>query len=290
MSTVQEYAWAKLNLTLDVTGRMADGYHSVATVMQTVTLRDDVQVALTETGEVTARSNISFLPADERNIAVKAARLFLRTIGRPDLGAEITMEKRIPIGAGMGGGSTDGAAVLRALNRLTGAGMSAEQLETLARELGSDVPFCVRGGTALGTGRGDVLTPLPPLPDCHLVIAKPAFSISTPTLYAQIDGVRRRCHPDTDGVTSALAAGDLRGVALRLFNVFEGVLPRKFSQVLALRSQLLDLGALGAVMTGTGSAVFGLFDGETSADAARGQLAREYDTCVLCRPQPALPV
>ena len=164
MNEIGEKAYAKLNLSLDVLGKLPGGYHEMKMVMQTASLRDDVRITLNGSGEITARTNFGFLPKDERNIAVKAAKAFFDAAGMPGQGAEIHLHKRIPVGAGLGGGSADAAAVLRGLNTLTGAALSPERLEALGAALGSDVPFCIRGGTKLAVNRGETLLPAPPMP------------------------------------------------------------------------------------------------------------------------------
>jgi len=281
-----ERAHAKLNISLDVVSKAKNGYHDMRMVMQSVDFGDDIDIELTD-GEFFIDPGQSYLPADGRNLALKAAMLFLEGSGR---GARIRVTKRSPVGAGMGGGSSDAAAVLRALNKLTGAGKSAAELCQMAETLGSDVPFCIQGGTALAEGRGEILTALPPLPDCHIVIAKPAFAISTPALFARIDGRKSRMHPDTAGILAALEAGDLVGVSHRMFNVFEDVLPRNYAEIGAIKSELLSKGALGAVMTGTGSAVFGLFDREDAARQAYEALRPRYEECCLTRPSPRIEI
>lgn len=275
-----ERAYAKLNLSLDVLGKSDDGYHDMRMVMQSIAFGDDIDVELTD-GAFTIDPGQPYLPADGRNLAMKAAMLFLDGTGR---GAHIRVTKRSPVCAGMGGGSSDAAAVLRALNRLTGAGMSEAALCAMAEGLGSDVPFCVAGGTQLAEGRGEKLRALPPLPDCAIVIVKPAFSISTPQLFTQIDARRSRMRPDTAGICAALEAGQLAEVSRRLYNVFEDVLPHQWAEVFTIKSALLSGGALGAAMTGTGSAVFGLFDNETAARRCHETLARRYAECWLTRP------
>ena len=290
MKETTEKAFAKLNISLDVTGRRPDGYHDMRMVMQTVTLCDDVSVSLREDGAVHARTNLRYLPCDERNIAVKAARAFFAKAEMKNAGADIGIRKRIPVCAGMGGGSSDGAAVLRALNRLCGKPFSLPELEALGASLGSDIPFCVAGGTALAEGRGEVLSPLPDLPACRFVIVKPRFSVSTPELFSKLDRSPVKRHPDTDGIVSAIRAGDLPGVCRRMYNVFEDVLPPKPDDVAVIKSRLLDCGARGAMMTGTGSAVFGVFDSEAAAEAARAALSKSYGEVFLSAPQRRLSV
>ena len=281
---ITEKAFAKLNLSLDVTGKRPDGYHDLVMVMASVDLADDVTVSLRHDGAVTAESSFPWLPRDERNLGVRAAKAFFSALGDESLGADIRMVKRIPVGAGMAGGSTDAAAVLRALNALTGAGLGEEQLREIALAVGSDVPYCVSGGMALARGRGEILTPLPELPECHVVICKPAFSVSTADLFRQIDDRAIRTRPDTAGLTASLERGDLGGVARRMYNVFEDALPRSSGEIAVIRGKLLDSGALGAIMTGTGSAVFGLFDRRETAERAFAVLSRQYKDCFLTRP------
>lgn len=285
MNMTQEKAWAKLNLSLDVAERREDGYHNMVMIMQTVSLHDDVTVSLTSEAGVRARSNFSFIPGDERNLAVRAAQRLLETVGRPERGVLIDLQKNIPVGAGMGGGSSDAAAVLRALNRLLGAPLSVAELEVLAASVGSDVPFCVAGGTALATGRGERLSPLPPVPDCIFVVCKPSFSVSTPELFKKLDQTGTHHHPDTAGLLRALEQRDLRSLCRRMYNVFEDVGDRRLRAVSAIKSALLDFGALGAVMTGTGSAVFGVFPPEADAAPICTRLRQEYGFC-----EPALAV
>ena len=278
MTTLQEKAWAKLNISLDVAERRADGYHDMTMVMQTVSLCDEVSIAFNESGRVQARSSLSFVPGDERNLAVRAALCYLRETGHEGQGMLITLDKRVPVGAGMGGGSSDAAAVLRALNRHYGA-LSQDELETLSVQVGSDVPFCVRGGTALATGRGEKLESLPDMPDCAFLICKPDFSISTPELFRRLDQSSARCHPDTAGLVAALEAGSLDQVCRRMYNVFEDIDDRRMRTVKKIKSSLLDYGALGAVMTGTGSAVFGVFRPDAVPDEAIHALRKEYSFC-----------
>lgn len=277
-------AHGKLNLSLDILGRTPDGYHDLRMVMQSVQFGDDLSVELRTDGRFTVDPGQNYLPADGRNLAVKAAKLFLEGTG---LGADIRVTKRIPVCAGMGGGSADGAAVLRALNRLTGRNMSVEELCRFGLQVGSDVPFCVMEGAALAEGRGEKLTPLPPLADCAIVICKPAFAMSTPELFVRSDSRKSRLRPDTAGIVAALEAGDAAGVARRMYNVFEDVLDRRQGEIPAIKSALMDMGATGAVMTGSGSAVFGLFPDDSAARAAHEALSARYKECYLTRPCPA---
>ena len=285
MREIREKAYAKLNLSLDVTGRREDGYHEMLMVMQTVSLCDDIRIRIHESGPVRAESNLSFVPCDERNLAVKAALCYLEAVGEPGRGMQIVMQKKIPVGAGMAGGSSDAAAVLRGLNRYFGNRLSRKELEELACSVGSDVAFCVAGGTALAKGRGEVLEDLQPMPDCHLVICKPEFSVSTPELFKKLDASHRHNHPDTPGILHALEQGQLRELCLRMYNVFEEVEDRRMRTVAQIKGKLLDHGALGAIMTGTGSAVFGVFEEEENAVRACRVLGKEFRFSCVARPQ-----
>lgn len=288
MREIREKALAKLNLSLDVTARREDGYHDMLMVMQTVSLCDDVRLRLRSDGVITVATDLRYLPCDERNIAWKAATAFFAATDRKNLGVDITIKKHIPVCAGMGGGSADGAAVLRGLNTAVGAPMNAMQLEELAATVGSDIPFCIRGGTALAEGRGEILTALPPLPDCHIVICKPRFSVSTPVLFAELDKNELRTHPDTPGMLDALQKGELTGVCRRLGNVFEDVLPTSRDDVDEVKRILTEHGALGCLMTGTGSAVYGIFDSTVKAFEAKARLLRRYREVFMAVPRAAL--
>ena len=278
-----EKAYAKINISLDVTARRSDGYHDMAMIMQTVSLCDDVRLSFCEGETISARTNLHFIPGDERNLAVRAAKKYFEATDEPERGLCIHIHKRIPVGAGMGGGSADAAAVLRGLNRAFDNRLGAERLEELAAEVGSDVAFCVRGGTMLAHGRGELLSELPDMPKCIFVICKPQFSISTPELFRKLDQVSLRRHPDTAGLISALEQGNLRELCFRMYNVFEDVNDRRMRTVAAIKSVLIDKGALGAVMTGTGSAVFGVFSDKTEAEGAREELKREHGFCCLAK-------
>ena len=282
--SVQEFAFAKLNLTLDVTARREDGYHDMVMVMQTISVTD--RITIEESGEsgIRVRCNYRYVPTDERNLAVKAAKIFLRAAGEEDRGIQIQMEKSIPVGAGMAGGSADAAAVLRGLNRLLGRRFDRLELEKLAEEIGSDVPFCVAGGTALARGRGEVLEDLAPMPECQIVVCKPGFSISTPELFRKLDQAGLKRHPDTEGMLEALRNQDLKAMSVRMYNVFEEVDDRRMRSVAEIKSVMLDYGALGAIMTGTGSAVFGVYSDRNMAEKCAEELHREHRFCKVAEP------
>ncbi len=282
---IKERSCAKLNLTLDVTGLLPNGYHSVRSIMQSTDFGDELTL---EPGgsEWRAESNLKYLPTGGANLAVRAALLFREATGKGPEGGLIRINKRIPVCGGLAGGSGNAAAVLRAMNREFDGGLSEEELRRLGERLGSDIPFCISGGTMLAEGRGEILSPLPPMPDCGIVICRPAFSSSTPELFAAVDKLRLRMRPDTDGMIAALAAGDLEGVARRMFNVFEAALPRRQASLVAdTRAALLDAGAIGSCMSGTGSAVFGVFADYAAAAKAHADLRDQGVTCFLCRPK-----
>ena len=276
-------AFAKLNLTLDILGKREDGYHDLRMVMQSITLADTLTLEENRGEGLRVSANLRFLPTGEKNLAAAAALRFWEALGREPEDLDIRIEKRIPVCAGMAGGSSDAAAVLRALNQRAGEPFSPKELARLGERVGSDVPYCVLGGTALAEGRGEVLTPLPPLPRCWVVACKPDFPISTPELFAQADRVKLRRRPDTAGLVAALEAGDLGGVARRMYNVFEDVLPaRLYTRVAEIKNDLIQCGALGANMSGSGPTAFGLFDRLEAAQEARACLAQRYRDTFLC--------
>lgn len=264
---------AKLNLTLDVLSRRPDGYHDMRMIMQSITLADELTISPLEWDELRVSTNLHFLPNNEKNLAAQAALCYWQARGVEHRGLDITIHKRIPVCAGMAGGSSDAAAVLRALNQMDPDPLDEAQLARVGEMVGSDVPYCVLGGTALAEGRGEELTPLPPLPKCWVVVCKPDFPISTPALFGAIDSVRLRRRPDTRGAIEALKAGDLAGVARRMYNVFEDALTRRQEgRVAEIKNELIRCGALGASMSGTGPTAFGLFEREEEAREAYERL------------------
>ncbi len=278
-------AYAKINLSLDVVDRREDGYHDLCMVMQTVSLTDTLNINARPDVGIEVLSNLSYLPKNEGNLAAKAASVYQRSCGGDWDGLLIEIEKRIPVCSGMGGGSADAAAVLRCLNQCAQRPLPVEQLAQLGAEVGSDVPYCVLGGTALAEGLGERLTGLPPLPDCSIVLCKPAFSISTPELFGSMDIRKIRYRPDTGGILKSLRQGDLKGIAQRMYNVFEDVITDyRGQEVQKIKSELLSCGALGASMSGTGPSVFGLFDDPAGAEAAVDRLKNHYQEVFLTVP------
>lgn len=279
-----EPAYAKLNLSLDILGKREDGYHDLRMVMQSIDLADQVSVSLLPEPGLALTTDLPYLPRGSGNIAAKAADRFFRETGLPVRGLSIDIHKRVPVCAGMAGGSSDGAAVLRVLRRTLSPEMPDGRLEEIGALVGSDVPYCIRGGTVLAQGRGELLMDLPPLPPCWLVVCKPPFSISTPELFSRVRVRRLRCRPDTAGILRALEHGDLEAVARRIYNVFEDVLPRRCTQVFEIKDALLNLGAIAASMTGSGPSVFGLFRDRSPAEAAAAALREQFSSVFLCRP------
>ena len=277
-------ALAKLNLSLDVLGKRPDGYHDMKMVMQSITLYDTITVEDNGGQGIRVSSNVGFLPTNEKNLAVAAALRFYESLGKEPRSIDLTLNKSIPVCAGMAGGSRDAAAVLRALNEMEGKPYGLMELAKVGEKVGSDVPYCVLGTTALAEGRGEVLTTLPALPKCWVVVCKPDFPVSTPELFGKIDRCKVRCRPDTEGIMSALEAGDLEGVARRMYNVFEDVLPeRQRARVLDIKNTLIQCGALGANMSGTGPTAFGLFRDENAAKIAYEQLKEQYQETYLAQ-------
>lgn len=279
MTTITLPAYAKLNLTLDILGRRADGYHDLCMVMQSISLHDDVTVTLTDADIIVCRCGM--LPGDDSNLAVKAAKAFFTETGIVPRGLLIDIEKRIPMQAGMAGGSTDAAAVMHALRALLAPELTTQKLEAIGAQVGSDVPYCVRGGTVLAERRGEKLTTLNAAPRFRVVVCKPDFSISTPVLFNHSDSVALLDHPDTDGMLHAIEERDVLGISARVFNVFEQVLTDEQTEVFDIKDQLITLGASAAAMTGSGSAVFGLFTESGQAQLAFHNLRQHYQQTYL---------
>lgn len=274
---------AKVNLALDILDTRPDGYHDMKMVMQTISLCDTVSVEETAAG-FELRTDGDFIPAGKKTLEQRAAEAFFEAAGLPMPGLRVTLEKVTPAYAGLGGGSADVAALLRILRDNYAPEMSTEELERIGFTVGSDMPFCVRGGTALAEGRGEVLTDLPPLPDCWFVLCKPDFGIPTPSLFALVDGGELTCRPDIGGMGLALESGDLAGVAARLGNVFEEVLPEEYHEVFTIKNRLMELGALNAAMSGSGPTVFGIFSEQETAKRAAEVLKETYQQTYLAVP------
>lgn len=274
------FAPAKLNLALDIAGRREDGYHFVNMVMQTIDLYDEVELALTDRGIEVECFGME-LPCGEDNTAFRAAGLFFERVGA-DCGAKISIKKKIPAGAGLAGGSADAAAVLVGLNAIMKAGLTAQQLCEIGVKVGADVPFSILGGTRLSGGIGEVLTQLPALTGCSFVVVKPEISVSTAAAYKAWDEKKPESEKGIEGVVEAVKRGDVRALSSSVFNVFEEVL--ELSEVKRAKEALLTLGALGAVMSGSGSAVFGIFEDKNEAEGAADMLKDKFSEVFLCAP------
>lgn len=284
MITLHEGAFAKLNLTLDVLGKREDGYHDLRSVMQTVSIRDDIEIDLNTDAPWKLECSNERVPCDERNLAWKAARVFFDATGKDPNGLAIRILKRIPMEAGMGGGSADAAAVLRALNRHYDHPFSVLALAELGAAIGSDVPFCTLCGTASVEGRGERLRKLPDMPDCFFVVCKPDFSSSTPVLYEMIDQEPISHRPDHSAMEKALYEGDIGAVATNLRNVFDPLVTREHLELNYIKSIFNSYGAIGQQMTGTGSAVFAITTSFEYAAVICNMLRENYPQVFIAKP------
>ena len=283
MTTLYEGAFAKLNLTLDVLGKREDGYHDLKSVMQTISIRDDIQIDI-GTGEPWKLfCTTEGIPTDETNLAWKAARVFFDTIKKDPDGLTIHITKRIPTQAGLGGGSADAAAVLRALNRHYDNPFSILALAELGASVGSDVPFGTLCGTALVVGRGERLRKLPDLPDCCFVVCKPEFSVSTPELYQKLDETVIGKRPDHQAMESALLAGDLGRIAENIYNVFDPVVTQDHLELNYIKSIFNSYGSVAQQMTGSGSAVFGIVENFEYAAVICNMLKDNYPQVFIAK-------
>ncbi len=263
-------AYAKINLGLDVVGRLENGYHQVRMIMQTVGIYDRLTFAAGESG-IRIVTDSGELPTGPNNLIYRAAVLLLETCG-VEAGVDIRLEKHIPIAAGMAGGSSDAAATLQGLNDLFALGLTQERLRQLGVRIGADVPYCIMGGTALAEGIGEVLTPLPPAPRCTVLVAKPDLQVSTKYVYEHLDAGESWQHPDIDGMRSAIESGSLPGVVSRLGNVLETVTAGAYSVIGQIKREMLTRGAMGSLMSGSGPTVFGIYGSREQAQDARSRL------------------
>lgn len=269
MEQISRKAYAKINIGLDVLRRREDGYHELKMIMQTVDICDDLSFERTESPGIVIQTDHEELPVDGNNLIYKAADLLFREKGITG-GVKITLTKRIPIAAGMAGGSSDAAATMHGLNELFGMGYSIQELQELGVKLGADIPYCLVGGTMLSEGIGEILTPLPTPPDCFLVVAKPDINVSTGFVYGNLRADSLTYHPDIDGMVGALQAGSLSGITDRLGNVLETVTIKEYPVIEEIKELLRGMGAENVLMSGSGPSVFGIFkERETAESAAR---------------------
>lgn len=267
MNSIRRNAYAKINLGLDVLGKRPDGYHEVSMIMQTVDLYDTLAIEKTKFNRIYVKTNLSYLPCDHRNLVYRAAVLF-HEMFTPHNGLRITLTKRIPVAAGLAGGSTDAAATLIALNELYHAGLTTDQLMELGLKLGADVPYCIKMGTALSEGIGEVLTPLEPMPDCHILLVKPSISVSTKQVYESLKLEEGMVHPDIPAMKKALADRNLIQLCSKMDNILETVTINQHPVIQAIKEKMLALGALSSLMSGSGPTVFGVFQDHFMAEKA----------------------
>ena len=267
-------ALAKINLGLDVLGRRENGYHDVRMVMQTIYLYDNITLQKIETPEIQLKTNLHFLPVNDKNIAYKAAKMLMDEFGLEG-GIRITLDKHIPVAAGLAGGSSNAAAVLVGMNRMYELGLSEQDLMDRGVKLGADVPYCIMRGTVLAEGIGEILTPLDPLPKCYVLVAKPTISISTKTVYEKLDSHEIEDHPDIDSILAGLEEGDLEKVASSMGNVLERVTIDDYPIIEDIKNVMKDNGALNAMMSGSGPTVFGIYDDKKLAKQAQEKIRKE---------------
>ena len=270
-------AFAKINLGLDVLGKREDGYHEVRMIMQTIRMYDQLDMRKSVEPGIHLTTNKKYIPVDENNLVWRAAKLMMDTCGIIE-GVSIHLHKVIPVAAGMAWGSSDAAATLVGMNRLFHCGLSKEKLMELGVQIGADVPYCVLRGTALAEGIGEKLTVLPPMPDCWILIGKPGISVSTKYVYTTLDLNTDTVHPDIDGMKKALEDGNLYGITERMGNVLQDVTIPAYPEVERIKEQMKTLGAVNAMMSGSGPTVFGIFDSEEKAQKACQKL-RESGSC-----------
>ncbi len=269
MNEISMKAYAKINLGLDVVRRLENGYHEVKMIMQTVGIYDELTFQRQESG-ICITTDSGELPTNEDNLIYKAARLLMDKYQVQE-GVRIHLQKNIPIAAGMAGGSTDAAATFKGINELFGLGASEEELKELAVKVGADVPYCIMGGTALAEGIGEKLTRLPNAPECILLVAKPDINVSTKFVYEHLDAAGVTHHPDIDGMITAIEESNLEGVVARLENVLETVTVPAYPIIDTIKSKMLEMGAEGSLMSGSGPTVFGIF-----TDEGKARVAYEY--------------
>jgi len=267
MDTISLKALAKINLGLDVVRRREDGYHEVRMVMQTIHLYDRLEMEKTATQGIELSTNLSYLPVNENNLVYRAGKLLMDEFGIAE-GIKVYLNKRIPVAAGMAGGSTDAAAMLYGMNELFELGLSREQLMERGVKIGADVPYCLMRGTALAEGIGEKLTPLAPMVKCPVLIAKPAISVSTKFVYQNLKLDADTKHPDIDKLIKDIRAQDLGAIAGDMGNVLESVTIPNYPVIAQIKEQMMDSGAINAMMSGSGPTVFGLFEEEETAQAA----------------------
>ena len=275
MDTIRLKALAKINIGLDVLRRREDGYHDVKMIMQTVGIYDQICLNREKTPGIRVKTNLFYLPDNENNLVYKAAKLLMDEFSIED-GVSIDLNKYIPVAAGMAGGSSDAASVLYGMNKMFSLGLSQDELMRRGVKIGADVPYCIMRGTALAEGIGEILTPLPPMPACFVLVAKPGISVSTKFVYENLhaNDLRPEQHPEIDAAIADIRAGDLKATAQAMGNVLELVTAREYPVIEEIKNFMKKRGALNAMMSGSGPTVFGLFENKTTARNAFYQLRR----------------
>ncbi|MBQ5440274.1 MAG: 4-(cytidine 5'-diphospho)-2-C-methyl-D-erythritol kinase [Clostridia bacterium] len=278
---IKVYCYAKINLTLDIGAKRQDGYHDINTIMQSISLCDKVTLSTNNSGKITLSCSVEGVPCDERNIAYKCAAAFYKAYNTECGGLHIDIDKKIPMQAGLAGGSADGAGVIKGLNVMYGEPFSQTELEQIGAQAGSDIPFCIRGGTAKGEGRGTVLTSLQNIPDCFFVLVKPPIGISTGFAYQQAD--KRSVIPVSATIQMEKSLDNIELIGRNLRNDFEDALEN--DELLSLKNRLLSFdGTLGSVMTGSGSVVYAVFADKEKAEFCAREMRCEYDKVYIAQP------
>lgn len=274
MDKIKLKALGKINLGLDVLGRRPNGYHDVRMVMQTVYLYDQILLEKTDKEGISLKTNLFYLPVNENNLAYRAAKMLIDEFAIKE-GVHISLEKHIPVAAGMAGGSSNAAAVLYGMNRLFQLGLTDQELMDRGVQLGADVPYCIMRGTVLAEGIGEKLTPLPAMPKCHVLLAKPPISVSTQKVYEKLDAQEVTEHPDIDGILLGLQTGDLEKITSSMGNVLENVTITEYPQIERIKDVMKEEGALNAMMSGSGPTVFGIYDDKMLARRAAARIREE---------------
>lgn len=274
MDKIKLKALGKINLGLDVLGRRPNGYHDVRMVMQTVYLYDQILLEKTDKEGISLETNLFYLPVNENNLAYRAAKMLIDEFAIKE-GVHISLEKHITVAAGMAGGSSNAAAVLYGMNRLFQLGLTDQELMDRGVQLGADVPYCIMRGTVLAEGIGEKLTPLPAMPKCHVLLAKPPISVSTQKVYEKLDAQEVTEHPDIDGILLGLQTGDLEKITSSMGNVLENVTITEYPQIERIKDVMKEEGALNAMMSGSGPTVFGIYDDKMLARRAAARIREE---------------
>lgn len=277
MDKIKLKALGKINLGLDVLGRRPNGYHDVRMVMQTVYLYDQILLEKTDKEGISLETNLFYLPVNENNLAYRATKMLIDEFAIKE-GVHISLEKHIPVAAGMAGGSSNAAAVLYGMNRLFQLGLTDQELMDRGVQLGADVPYCIMRGTVLAEGIGEKLTPLPAMPKCHVLLAKPPISVSTQKVYEKLDAQKVTKHPDIDGILLGLQTGDLKKITSSMGNVLENVTITEYPQIERIKDVMKEEGALNAMMSGSGPTVFGIYDDKMLARRAAARIREEQLT------------